>query len=227
MKSLSRSAPVRRALAFLISGYLRLVLRTNRWTFDGAENFAPHRRGAPAVCAFWHEFLPLMPALRMLARRAPDYTAAPIHTLVSQHRDGRLIGQIVRSFGIEPVHGSSSRGGAAGLRRLLDLLRGGAMIGITPDGPRGPRRQAAPGMAQLAALAQVPILPCAIRTSRRIALNSWDRMAIPLPFGRGVVVCGPTISVPREAWRDSLPLIAAAMNAAADRADRLCADPVL
>jgi len=54
-------------------------------------------------------------------------------------------------------------------------------------------------------------------------LKTWDRMALPLPFGRGVVVCGPAITVPRETWRDALPAITNAMNLAADRADRLCA----
>lgn len=202
MKSLSRSAPVRRALAFLISGYLRLVLRTNRWTFDGAENFAPHRRGAPAVCAFWHEFLPLMPALRMLARRAPDYTAAPIHTLVSQHRDGRLIGQIVRSFGIEPVHGSSSRGGAAGLRRLLDLLRGGAMIGITPDGPRGPCYEVKPGAVIVARRTRAPMLLVGGEFTTAWRLGSWDRFYVPAPFSRVRMRC-ELITVDQLADRDS------------------------
>jgi hypothetical protein len=165
----------------------------------------------------------LMPALAMLARRSPTYHPAPIHTLVSQHNDGQLIGVVVRQFGIEPVLGSSSRGGANGLRQLLRLLRRGAMVGITPDGPRGPRRVAARGVAQLAALAAVPILPCAARTSRRIVLHTWDRMAIPLPFGRGIVVCGPAIVVPRDSWRETLPAITAAMNQATDRAEQLCA----
>jgi hypothetical protein len=75
----------------------------------------------------------------------------------------------------------------------------------------------------LAALAGVPILPCAAQTSRRIVLRTWDRMALPLPFGRGVVVCGPAITVTRDSWRDALPTITAAMNQAADRADLLCA----
>jgi lysophospholipid acyltransferase (LPLAT)-like uncharacterized protein len=223
MKFLLRSRPAQYLLPRLLGRYLWLILRTNRWTLDGAENFAPHGAGAPAVFSFWHEHLPLMPALAMLARHSPDYHPAPIHTLVSQHRDGQFIGAVVRLFGIEPVLGSSSRGGADGLRRLRRLLLRGAMIGITPDGPRGPRRQAASGVAQLAALAKVPVLPCAARTSRRIVLNTWDRMAIPLPFGRGVVVCGPAITVPREAWRDALPVIAAAMNRAAERADQICA----
>ncbi len=223
MKSLLRSNLAQYLLPRLLGHYLRFTMRTNRWTLEGAENFAPHGAGAPAVFSFWHEHLPLMPALAMLARRSPAYCPAPIHTLVSQHRDGQFIGAVVRQFGIEPVPGSSSRGGANGLRQLRRLLRDGAMIGITPDGPLGPRRLAALGVAQLAALAGVPVLPCAARTTRRFVLNTWDRMAIPLPFGRGVVVCGPAIMVPRDGWRDALPTITAAMNLAAERADQLCA----
>jgi lysophospholipid acyltransferase (LPLAT)-like uncharacterized protein len=222
MKRLLRSRLVRYVLPCLLGRYLWVVLRTNRWTLDGAENFAPHGAGASAVFSFWHESLPLMPALAMLARRLPAYQSAPIYTLVSQHRDGQFIGAVVRQFGIEPVHGSSSRGGANGLRQLLRLLRKGAIVGITPDGPRGPRRVAAYGVAQLAAAAGVPVLPCAARTSRRIGLDTWDRMGVPLPFGRGVVVCGPAIAVPSEAWREALPAITAAMDRAAERAYLLC-----
>lgn len=222
MKSLLRSRPVQRLLPRLLGLYLRLIFRTNRWTLDGESNFSPHGAGAPAVFGFWHEFLPSIAALAVIARRSPNYRATPIYTLVSQHRDGQQIGEVVRRFGIQPILGSSSRGGFSALRHLLKLSRGGALIGITPDGPRGPRRQAAPGIAQLAGLAGVPVLPCAALTSRRIALGSWDRMAIPLPFGRGVVVCGPPVRVPRDNWRDAVPAIAAALDAAARRAEQLC-----
>ena len=200
-----------------------MVIRTNRWTMDGEAHFAPHGAGAPAVFGFWHEFLPAIPALAVVARRSPSFRATPVYTLVSHHRDGQQIGAVVRRFGIEPILGSTSRGGFAGLRQLLRVLSAGAQVGITPDGPRGPRRQAAAGIAQLASLAGVPVLPCAVRTSRRIFLRSWDRMAIPLPFGRGVIVCGPPVHVPRDGWRDALPAIAASLNQAADRADQLCA----
>jgi lysophospholipid acyltransferase (LPLAT)-like uncharacterized protein len=202
---------------------LWFALRTTRWTLDGQADFRPFGSGAPAVFAFWHEFLPLMPALPLIARHLPFYRPVPIHTLVSQHRDGRFIGAMVRRFGIEPILGSSSRGGAAGLRNLIAVLRRGDMIGITPDGPRGPRRQAAWGVAQLAALSGVPVVPLAARTSRRIQLNTWDRMPVPLPFGRGVVVCGPAISVPRHGWQDLVPMIAEALDLVATRADALCA----
>jgi lysophospholipid acyltransferase (LPLAT)-like uncharacterized protein len=222
MKSLLRTPRAQTILAALLGFYLTFALRTTRWTLDGQEHFHPFGSGAPAVFAFWHEFLPLTPALSLIARRMPFYRPIPIHTLVSQHRDGRFIAAVVRRFGIQPILGSSSRGGAAGLRNLLAVLRQGDMIGITPDGPRGPRRQAAFGVAQLAALSGVPVVPLAARTSRRIQLNTWDRMPVPLPFGRGVVVCGPAISVPRHGWKDAVPAITDALNRTAERAELLC-----
>lgn len=222
MKSLLRTPQAQAFLAALLGGYLSFALRTTRWTLDGQENFRPFSCGAPAVFAFWHEFLPLMPALSLIARTLPFYRPVPIHTLVSQHRDGRFIGAMMRRFGILPVLGSSSRGGAAGLRKLLGVLRQGHMIGITPDGPRGPPRQAALGVVQLAALSGVAVVPLAARTTRRVKLNTWDRMPVPLPFGRGVMVCGPAISVPRHGWEDALADITKALNLAAARAEALC-----
>lgn len=209
-------------MAALLGSYLAFALRTTRWTLDGQENFAPHGAGKPAIFAFWHEFLPLMPALSLVARRLPFYHQTPIHTLVSQHRDGRFIGTVVRRFGIQPIFGSSTRGGAGGLRSLLAVLRQGHLIGITPDGPKGPRHQAAPGTAQLAALSGVPVVPLAARTRFRIQLNTWDRMQVPLPFGRGVIVCGPVINVSRHQSEGCLPSIVEALNQVSTRADRLC-----
>jgi lysophospholipid acyltransferase (LPLAT)-like uncharacterized protein len=222
MKSLLRKPRAQAILAVLLGGYLTFALRTTRWTVHGQEHFRPFGSGAPAVFAFWHEFLPLMPALSLIARKMPFYRPTPIHTLVSRHRDGRFIGMVVRRFGIMPISGSSTRGGAAGLRNLLAVLRHGDMIGITPDGPRGPHREAASGVAQLAALSGVPVVPLAARTSRRIQLQTWDRMPVPLPFGRGVLVCGPAINVDRHGWRDAIPTITTELNRVADQADALC-----
>jgi lysophospholipid acyltransferase (LPLAT)-like uncharacterized protein len=147
------------------------------------------------------------------------------HVLVSRHNDGRFIGDIVARFGIAVVHGSSARGGqdrggAAGLRALLGVIEAGGHAVITPDGPRGPRRVAAAGVAQLAAVAGVPVLPCAAQTSRRIVLGSWDRMVLPLPWGRGVLTVGAPIPVPRDGAEAALPVIARALDDAAELADQ-------
>jgi lysophospholipid acyltransferase (LPLAT)-like uncharacterized protein len=225
LKRLSQSSAVQTTLARLVGAYLAFAFRTTRWTFEGGEHLAPHMAGAPAVVAFWHERLPLMPmlwtmGLRMNANRQ-------VSVLVSRHRDGRFIGDVISRFRMGVVHGSTTRngkdkGGAAGLRALLALLRQRHLIAITPDGPRGPRRQAALGVAQLAALAGVPVLASAAQTTRRLTLGTWDGMVLPLPFGRGAVVCQPVIMVPRHGAEAALPAIEAALTAAVDRADALC-----
>ena len=211
---------VQKAAIWLLRAYLAFALKTTRWRLVGEASTTTILAGAPVIAAFWHEVLPLMPALRWRS-------AGRLKVLISRHRDGQIIANVVRGLGIEVVHGSNargakSRGGAAGLRRLLALLAAGEQVVITPDGPRGPRRRAAPGVAQLAALSGVPIMPCAAMTRPRITLPSWDRMVLPLPFGRGVIVCAETIRVARDGAEAALPAIEAALTAAAEAARRAC-----
>lgn len=222
MKRILRHPATQAAFAHGVGLYLWFTYLTTRWVFVGSEHLAPYVGGAPMVCAFWHERLPLMPKLWLLARNMPGGGGARVHVLVSQHRDGRFIGTVMRWFRIDVVFGSSSKGGAASTRALLTLMAKGEQVGITPDGPRGPRRVAAAGVAQLAALAGVVVLPTAAQISHRKVLRSWDRMVVPLPFGRGVVVVGTPIAVPRRDWQASTAIIEAALTDAADRADQLC-----
>ena len=216
--------------ARVVGLYLDLALRTTRWTLVGEEHVVAAIAGQATIAAFWHERLPLIPALWFIMRRRGARGTPRV--LVSKHRDGRFIGAVVRRFGVEVVHGSSSKdgsardvsekGGATSVRVLLGELQSGQHVLITPDGPRGPRRRAAQGVAQIAGLSGAPILPIGARTTRVRVLPTWDRMYIPLPFGRGVLVCGPLITVPRDGWEASLPAIEAALSEVADKADRLC-----
>jgi len=228
LKRLLRHPRVVAAAACLIGAYLGLVYRTTRWTLLGEEHFLvfPVER-RPLIVAFWHERLAMMPELwRQASLRVPQGRPWPVHVLVSRSRDGRFIGDIVGRFNVSMVHASTRRigsgreqGGAAGMRELLRLLRGGAAVAITPDGPRGPRRVAAPGVAQVAAVSGVPVLPCAAATTRRCILGTWDRMMLPLPWSRGVLVCGAPVVVSRDGMADALPAIEAALTAVCDAAD--------
>jgi len=221
LKAFLRRPGVQAWLASVVGAYLAFALRTTRWTLIGEAHLAPHAAGQPAVAALWHECLPLMPALWLRMRRP----GARVHALASRHADGRFIGDIMRRFGVEVVHGSSARdgrdkGGAASVRTLLEVLAAGSHVVLTPDGPRGPARRAAPGVAHLAALSGVPVLPCAAATRFAIRLPTWDGMTLPLPFGRGVLVVGAPIRVPRDEWQNSVPAIEAALNAAAEQAKK-------
>jgi lysophospholipid acyltransferase (LPLAT)-like uncharacterized protein len=223
LKRLLRLHRTQAVAASLLGRYLAFALATTRWSVEGLEHIRPHMDGAPAIIAFWHERLPLMPAFWTLARRHVGPRVRPTRVLVSRHADGRFIGAVVGVFGVTAVHGSTSRGGAAGLRAMVDSLAGGCHVCITPDGPRGPRRRAAPGIARLAALSGAPILACSAQTSRRRVLRSWDRMVLPLPWGRGILVCRPPLRVARDGADAALPGIERALTEAADAADRLLA----
>jgi lysophospholipid acyltransferase (LPLAT)-like uncharacterized protein len=221
MRQVIRHPAVQAGLARIIGAYLAVVARTTRWQLlRGDDALQEVAAGRPLILAFWHERLPLVPSLVKLAiEREPAVARLVPHVLVSQHRDGRFIGAAVARFGFRMVYGSSRRGGGQAMIEMVNVLRSGHPVAITPDGPRGPRRQAAPGVAQLAALSGAAVLPVGASTSRHRLLPSWDRMMLPLPFGRGVIACGPVIRVPRDGAEAALPAIAAAMDAACAEAD--------
>ncbi|WP_439580615.1 lysophospholipid acyltransferase family protein [Elioraea sp.] len=216
-----------RALALgaaAIAAWLRLVHRTTRWRIEGREHVrAVWESGIPAIGAFWHDQLPLMVftwTQRFPGERGPG--AMRCIVLVSRHRDGRLIGDVISRLGVEALHGSTARGGFEAFRELQRLLAEGHSVVITPDGPRGPRRVAQPGVARLAALTGAKVLPLGVAVSRRKVLETWDRVAIPLPFGRGAMVYGAPVAVAPDADGPAvLAEIAAAMDAAAARAEAL------
>lgn len=218
MSSFLKSAPVQALLARLLVWYIRAALALQfGFRLEGAENLRLLAGDAPVIVAFWHESLPTMPVLWREAHKTG--MRRPAVVLASRHRDGQFVGNVVRILGVGLVSASSSKGGVAGMQELVRSVTGGAHAGITPDGPRGPARQAAAGVAALAGLTGAKILPCGAATSRFITLRkSWDGMRIPLPFGRLVLVCGAPIEVPRDAWRATLPEIEDALNNAQERA---------
>ena len=222
-KRLIRHPSAQALLAWLVGLYLRLIWSTTRWQLEGAEH-ASLKSGGPMILAFWHECLPLAAqGWWLIACENPAAPGRRAQALISRHRDGRLIARAVAPFDVEVIHASSSKGGAAGLRQLLRVLEGGGVAVITPDGPRGPAREAAPGIAQLAALAGLPVLACGAASSRMRRARSWDRMRFPLPFARAVVVLEAPITVPRDDPASALPAITEALNRATERADQAVA----
>jgi lysophospholipid acyltransferase (LPLAT)-like uncharacterized protein len=178
-------------LAWAGAAFIRMLRATVRMRFHGdASVRAFERGGRHFILAFWHRHLLLM----RYAYRGPKMSV-----LVSRSRDGELIARVMERLGIATSRGSTSRGGAAGLRDLLRRARGGWDLAVTPDGPRGPLREVQPGIVLAAAASGLPVIPVAIAASRRRELGSWDRMVLPLPGSRVHVVYGEPIEVPRDA----------------------------
>jgi lysophospholipid acyltransferase (LPLAT)-like uncharacterized protein len=144
---------------FLASGLIRLVhatMRIRRRGHEAMDRLAA--AGRPFIIAFWHDQLFLMQYAYTGPRRA---------MLISRHGDGEFIARTMERFGLDSVRGSSTRGGAAALREVARKLRAGGVVGITPDGPRGPRHRLQPGVVYAARLAHAPIVPVAFGVSKK------------------------------------------------------------
>jgi lysophospholipid acyltransferase (LPLAT)-like uncharacterized protein len=150
----------------------------------------------------------------------------PAWMLISDHQDGRLIARTIEHFGVATITGSTSRGSVMALRGMVQRIAQGASVAVTPDGPRGPRMRAAPGIAMVAKLTGAPIVPVSYSSSRAIAWSSWDRFLLALPFGRGVFIVGDPVYVARNADEAAVESARRAVEAQLNRltmeADRLC-----
>ena len=150
-------------------------------------------------------------------------------SLVSRSGDGEFNAVALRHLGIRAIRGSGARGrdirkkgGVAALRGMLRALADGEMVVMTADIPKI-ARICGPGIVTLAQMSGRPIVPVAVVTSRRIDFNSWDRASIGLPFGRGAIVLGDPVHVPRDAddaaLEDSAPAASSAtLDAVHERA---------
>ncbi len=145
--------------------------------------------GTPVIYVVWHARILLLPYL--FRRRG-------LRALVSRSEDGAMLADFVRRFGFVTIRGSSSRGGAEGLRSLTRALRKGHSVVVVPDGPRGPREVLKPGVVRLARLTGARVVPAALGASSEWRARSWDEFRIPKPFSRCVVRFGEPILVPRD-----------------------------
>ena len=197
LKRLSRTPAARNAVGFGLARYLALVQRTTRWVFEPAEPYESAGPLMPVIAAMWHG----QHFMTHFARRPGDRVAS----LVSRSGDGELIATALRHIGVRAIRGSGARGrdfrekgGVAALRAMMRALANGEMVVLTADVPKI-ARVCGEGIVTLARLSGRPIVPVAVVTSRRVDFKSWDRASLGLPFGRGAIVLGQPIMVPREA----------------------------
>ncbi|MCK8827326.1 lysophospholipid acyltransferase family protein [Natroniella acetigena] len=118
--------------------------------------------------------------------------------LASQSRDGEYISRLLQKLGWDVVRGSTSRGGARSLLKLVKKLRQGNHIAITPDGPRGPIHQVKPGVVYLAQKTDSIIIPIGVSYTRKKVFGSWDRFWLPAPFSKAALVYGAGLEIKED-----------------------------
>lgn len=170
---------VTRFLALIIvpligSLLIRLLYLTNKKNFHAPQTIGDK----PIIMACWHGELLMIPYAYTIFRKTPH-----VKLLISQHFDGNLIAKTLNFFKFETIRGSSTRGGAKALIQSIKEIKNGYDLGITPDGPKGPRHEVADGIIVMAQKAKVNIVLVEIKPSAYWQVNSWDKFVIPKPFG--------------------------------------------
>jgi lysophospholipid acyltransferase (LPLAT)-like uncharacterized protein len=219
-----RRPQVEAALAWLAASYIRLVHRSGRWQlrYDPATA-ALVRARRPFIGAFWHgRMLMIDAAWRTLLAELQMRDALQPYVISSDHRDGRFMAKATARFGLKTVFGSTKHGAVGLLRVARRVLADGQIAVVTPDGPKGPRMRAKPGVVRLAMKMGVPVVPITFAADRQRLLKSWDRFALVWPFSKGVLAFGAPIEVGADADAEALRLRLehelSALTAEADRA---------
>jgi len=218
-----RSPWLIKLVSFAAAFAVRLVVGSLRYRYrplgPNVDPNQPHFQGR-YIYAFWHENM-LLPAYH--------YGRPDINVLISQHADGELIAQTCKHLRFRVVRGSTmkegrTRGGVEAIRQMLRLASQGRHLAVTPDGPRGPRRQVQIGLIYLAALTGLKIVPIGFGWQNAWRMRSWDRFAVPVPFSGAVCVTTAPIQVPNTTDREELEgyrrLVQEALDLATETAER-------
>jgi lysophospholipid acyltransferase (LPLAT)-like uncharacterized protein len=192
-KSEVRTSWQARSLGTMAGWVMRIWSWTIRMEVEDRCGFTA--KGAikdPLIWCIWHN---RMLALAMARKRVYPWREGVV--LTSASHDGAALAAAVKVIGVGAVRGSSSRRGTAALKEMVRQLKAGKDVGVTPDGPRGPRYELNPGLVKLAQVANLPIMCFHVRYGRAIRLKTWDRFVIPLPLSKISIVFDTLLAVPR------------------------------
>jgi hypothetical protein len=204
-----RSPVVQAFLGWLVAAYIELIIVTVRWRFENRAPVDEIMSGPEGLIAlFWHGRIAQGMACRPLLRDKPR------RVIISLSPDGEFIAKAAERLKIPPVRGSTGRGGTApskggtrAFREALTFIRAGGVMIVTPDGPRGPREELPLGPLQMARAAECPVFIMSLAAAPSLALSSWDRTRIPLPFARGQVVLAGPLRLPPDPPPETLELV--------------------
>ncbi len=177
---------------------IRLFYFSSKKVFHLPDNVPPE----PFIMASWHGDLLFQPYLYFKLRKKPN-----VSIVISEHFDGQIIARIVSYMRLKTIHGSSTRSGAKVLIAALKTLKNGGDIGITPDGPKGPRHEVADGIVVMAQKTGSKIIVFSCVPKDYWQFKSWDRFTIPKPFTRLDFYASEPLDVTGMTMHDAKALI--------------------
>jgi len=179
------------AASLLIALYLRLVYITGRKEVRGWDNIQSQiDAGQPVILCFWHA--------RMIISVLGWNPKYQLHILSTPHRDGRIAARSYNRLGIKTIWGSTKKGGSDAARTMIRVLRSGQTVGITPDGPKGPRQRLQVSALDIARMSGARLVPVTAASRNNKILATWDRLQIPKLFGHHIIWIDAAVEVPRK-----------------------------
>jgi lysophospholipid acyltransferase (LPLAT)-like uncharacterized protein len=152
---------------------IKIIYYTSKKTFHSPTNIPEER----CVIGFWHGELLMQPLNYRHWRKDPQAVV-----MISEHFDGLLIAKTMNYFGLGTIRGSTRAGAAKVLIQAIKKVRDGYDLGITPDGPKGPKFSVTEGIVAVAQKLDRPIIVQNCVPKSYWQLNSWDHFMIPKPF---------------------------------------------
>lgn len=189
---------VQRFGGLLLSLAIRSWMRTldyRGYFYDTSVDVTRESFQGPVVYLMWHEYTPIPFYLRSRTKLA---------VLASRHRDAEWLSQMAIMDGFQVFRGSSGRGGVGALKALVNDQDFPGFV-LTPDGPRGPRREMAAGAIFLASKLQASIVLVGLGYNNPWRnQRAWDKFALPKPGSRARAILSPRMNIPAELTRDEL-----------------------
>tara|TARA_Y100000022_G_C13229527_1_gene366634 strand:+ start:659 stop:1318 length:660 start_codon:yes stop_codon:yes gene_type:complete len=163
--------------AILAKWILYFFYKTNKWDIRGSNNFKfllKNKKSIILCC--WHGQL-LIPFMHLMNKK--------YYGLASLNRDGELISKIGKQLGWKMLRGSSSRGGSKIFVEIVKILRQpSSVVGITPDGPKGPEKIPKPGVIRAAQKTGAFIVPVSSMSTKNWQFINWHTFYLEKPFGK-------------------------------------------
>ena len=185
-------------LPLVASLFIRFLYLTNKKVFHAPNEISDE----PVIFACWHGELLMLPYLYMYYRKTPH-----AKVLISSHFDGAFISKTIEYFGLGTLAGSTNRNAVRVLIEAIKAIKEGYDIGITPDGPKGPRHEVADGIIVMAQKTKAKIMLVEIKPTKFWRFNSWDEFTIPKPFGTLHYYASQTLDVSDMGLEEARELI--------------------
>lgn len=183
MKKLLKHKNFQALLGWIISMYLRICFQSSSWITKN-NNIPTNllKKKKSIIICFWHN--------RLLMASFCWNWDQKFKMLISSHPDGKIISNAVSHLGIDTITGSSRKQNISSLKEIISLIKKNCIVGITPDGPRGPKEKIKNGLISLFNKTGVTVLPLSYSAKYRIKLKTWDDFIFVTPFNKFVAVWG-------------------------------------